>query len=337
MADILSMAENNNITPFYETGHFAWIDIQGPTLEQLQQIAKEYHLHPTSVHDCLDSEHLPKYETINDVTFIILRVFDENCSADADTVQELTKKIAIFIGPEFIITIHRKEIPLLKRLMSKWRNIPTTSNLPGASAENGASPHQKILSDLFYESLGTFTNPIINLQNSKDDFETRIFSSVKHKKLLQEGYFIKRKAGAYKRLLKLMSDILFKISTKSQVSSPILQDLKETIDKLNYYCEDIVENVTILLSLYLSMESQKTNEASHRTNEIMRVLTVFSIFFMPLNFIAGIYGMNFDHIPELHYEYGYYFVLSLMSLITSILFIWIWKKGWLKNNDIKIK
>ena len=316
---------NSNQQVVFKNENFQWLDIQAPSLEQLNQIAKNYGLHSTSVQDCLDSEHLPKYETIGDITFIILRVYDEASAVEADTIQELTKKIAIFIGQNFIITIHRKELKFMPELIQKWQN-PVCQN---------KAPDCYILNDLIYASIGSMNSPVMQLQRRKDDYETKIFTGKKHPKLLQEGYFIKRKASAFKKLTKLTTDILLKISVRPNASLPSIQDMKEGLDRLYYYSDDIVENMSILTSLYISIESQKTNEASHRTNEIMRVLTIFSIFFMPLNFIAGIYGMNFEHMPELKTEYGYLSTLGMMAVLTILIFFWVRKKGWLKSRDIE--
>lgn len=77
------------------------------------------------------------------------------------------------------------------------------------------------------------------------------------------------------------------------------------------------------------MTSQRTNEASQRTNDVVRVLTVFSVFFMPLTFIVGIYGMNFDVMPELTWSWGYYGVLGLRVAVSIVIYIWFKRKGWL--------
>ena len=94
-----------------------------------------------------------------------------------------------------------------------------------------------------------------------------------------------------------------------------------------------MDNVSNLINLYVSITSQKTNEASYKTNEIVRILTVFSIFFLPLNFLAGVYGMNFEHMPELKSENGYYAVLGVMLLISFSLFTWMFRRGWIRGLD----
>lgn len=86
--------------------------------------------------------------------------------------------------------------------------------------------------------------------------------------------------------------------------------------------DQLNEDINNLLSLYLSISGQKTNE-------VIRVLTIFSVFFMPLTFIVGIYGMNFEHMPELHWEYGYVFSIFLMILVTVLIYLWFKRKEWL--------
>jgi magnesium transporter len=82
------------------------------------------------------------------------------------------------------------------------------------------------------------------------------------------------------------------------------------------------ENIHQLLTVYFSASSQ-------RTNETMRILTIFSVFFMPLTFIVGIYGMNFKYMPELEWKAGYPAVMLLMAFVTLLIFIWFRRKKWL--------
>src|SRR5687768_5486611 len=95
---------------------YSWIDITAPEKSELQQIAQEYGMLEQSVQDSLQADHLPKYERLKDYTFSILRLYASDDDLEADTVQELTDKIAVFIGEKFIITIHRKEWPMLDKV-----------------------------------------------------------------------------------------------------------------------------------------------------------------------------------------------------------------------------
>src|SRR5688572_19170273 len=98
---------------------FEWIDVTNPAKEELGELAKKYNFDRRLVEDSLQPEHLPKYEMINEIQFLIIRVYSKGASPDADTIQELTDKIAIFIDSNFIITIHRLEYDFLDEINVK--------------------------------------------------------------------------------------------------------------------------------------------------------------------------------------------------------------------------
>src|SRR5688572_11409247 len=99
---------------------FEWIDVTDPSEAELKEIAEKCQLHQSSVQDCLDPEHLPKFEDIDPVIFIIARIYDAEAIKEADTIQKLTDKIAIFIAEEYIITIHRTEQKFLEIIRERF-------------------------------------------------------------------------------------------------------------------------------------------------------------------------------------------------------------------------
>lgn len=328
---------------------FVWIDVVNPTKKQLDTLAKQYNLHATSVKDCLEPEHLPKFERINGVNFFILRAFDEHASITCDTVQELTRKIAIFSGEKFLITVHRKDQAFLKALRERWQDRVSELSIAKATppdtthdgvGEVGPLPQPKatVLSDIIKESFYTFEKPIDDGLDRLEEFEMSIFAAEGAKPFkLRDGYYLKRKAFVFKRILRYSQDVLTKISISGDPgAAPFYQDLRETLDGIYFYSDELLENVNSLLNLHISLSSQITNEASLRTNEVVRVLTVFSIFFMPLNFIAGIYGMNFEYMPELRHHNGYFIVLFTMVAVAIGIYSWLHSKGWLHRRDFAL-
>ena len=93
--------------------------------------------------------------------------------------------------------------------------------------------------------------------------------------------------------------------------------------KLPLYADELLEGATNLLGLQLSL-------ASHRTAEVMRVLTIFSVSFLPLTFLVGVYGMNFRHLPELEWRWGHAAVWAVMLAVTALIFPWFKRQGWLR-------
>jgi magnesium transporter len=253
-----------------------------------------------------------------EAAFFIWIGFDTKSKAKALTMQELTTKIAFFVGPGYVLTIHRLPITCVDRLKDKVNEKWTRSDL---------------LKSLIQDTLTSFDNPLDELDSKTDLIEERVFT-LKRRNILRPGYVLKRKVSSYRKIFKFTMDVLNKIQVPLEISNRDFVEIRESLEKLIFYVEDNQEEITGLLSLHLSLMSQKTNEASYRTNEIMRVLTVVSIFFLPLNFITGMYGMNFENMPELHDPNGYYIIIGIMALVAVFISAWIYKKGWVVKEDL---
>ncbi|MGE4133065.1 MAG: CorA family divalent cation transporter [Bdellovibrionales bacterium] len=301
---------------------FHWLDIGNPTAESLEQLAKTYELHPTSVQDCLQPEHLPKHEVIQDTLFVVLRAYDTEAHDAADTVQELTRKLAIFYTDRFVITIHRKDHPFIDHLIKKWQKRGQT--------DRTVTP-EHILGDLLNEVVKTYQAPVMACIQDLEEFETEIFGAGTSREFrIQSGYYLRRKASVFKRMLRSTLEPLTRVMNQAESDLlPHFQNARDLIDNLYFYAEEITESLSSLLNLHISLASQKTNEASLKTNDVMQVLTIFNCFFLPVNFIASIYGMNFSYMPETRWEYGYFATLGLMATIVSVIFLWFRRKGWL--------
>ena len=293
-------------------GSYRWLDVVLPSRAELQQISEEYTLHATTIQDCLDPEHLPKYEKIDDDTFVICRAFDEQCPPAADTVQSLTRKVAIIIGPNFVITIHRVDQPFMQSIRERWQTMSQTGNKH--------SFH--LVHELLLAILGSYDKPLQSALQTMDGIERDMLHQPE-KMHLQQLFFLKRKAGVIKEMLYLSKDIMRMLSFESKQYNPFLQDLRDNADRLLFLSQQLYENATNLLNLHISLSAQ-------RTNDVMRILTLFSVFFMPLTFIVGIYGMNFQHMPELGWEFGYFLILLVLLVIAVIIFFWFRRRGWIK-------
>tara|TARA_B110001454_G_scaffold219182_2_gene250943 strand:- start:10678 stop:11616 length:939 start_codon:yes stop_codon:yes gene_type:complete len=296
-----------------------WIDITAPTKTDVPDLARRYNIPEKSLMTCLDPEHLPKLENLNEFLFLVTRVFDKSNSAKGDTIQELTTKLAIFIAKDRIITLHRVDHEFIEKLRTKLADT------------KGCLDSKKLIIELLSSAIQSFDIPLTQLEEQVTTFEQLIFKNTKQQRIFQEGFLLKRKSTVFRKVLKLANDVNNKLVIKAEFQNQDFQEIKTSMETMLFYAEEVQENVTNLITLYLSMTSQKTNEASYKTNEIVRLLTVFSIFFLPLNFLAGVYGMNFEYMPELKSEHGYYAVLGVMALISFGLFSWMYRRGWIKG------
>jgi magnesium transporter len=301
---------------------FVWLDVVQPTPEELAEIAQKYDLQPTSVSDCLDPEHLPKFEQFDNYTFVILRAWDELADNVCATVQEMTRKLAIFSGSSFLITIHRKDQPWLTAIESRFDG--------SRSSGQGKEGRQAwMLAKLVNGAVDTYLKPMEAIETRLDQFEEAVFAGREVQgqhfaASLREVHVLKRQVTLIKRLLWRTQDVVQRMTPASGRSVTLFRDAQENVESVHFYADELLDDANTLLSVQLAL-------ASHRTGEVMRVLTVFSVFFLPLTFIVGIYGMNFQFMPELKHRWGYPGVMVLMGMVTLIIYLWFRRRGWLRQ------
>jgi len=298
-----------------ERPEFKWIDVVSPSPEELEALAAEYGIHPLAVQDCLEPEHLPKYERIGAITFVILRAYDDQAGPDIDTVHGLTRKVAIFFNDRFLITVHRAE----QRFMEDLKREASR----GASASEPLCERHVLA--IANGVIDTFWKPL-------DDAEARIASIEERQErpgnripLVHEVFRLKRRINAIRSTSRHILETVKKLTAggaEHMPPSPRLNDLRENAESLYFATDEILEDATSLLSLTLAA-------ADHETNQITKVLTIFAAFFLPLTFIVGVYGMNFDVMPELRWRLGYPVVLVAMAAVCLGIYLWFRRRGWM--------
>jgi magnesium transporter len=288
---------------------FEWIDVLDPDDNELKTLSEKYHLHASSIKDWQQSDHLPKYETVGDYIFIIFRMHCKQVSAEADTVPELTDKVVIFQTEERVITIHRKE----------WKS-PQQIKETQIDQHDCKNTHQ-LVNEIIKSCIYTYEEPSTKLTKDIEYYEENMFLKNRKASLLKGLYYLRRRVEVTRRVLMLSHEIIDKIDAREH-SNTYTRDTRDLYVRLHNIYDTLYENMNQLVMIYFSISSQ-------RTNEIVRVLTVFSVFFMPLTFVVGIYGMNFEYMPELQWKMGYPGVMILMGVITFGIYLWFKKRGWL--------
>ncbi len=286
-----------------------WIDVMNPSQPEMQQLSDEYNLNHHAVSDCMQPQHLPKYELVEDVHFLILRFFSKDPGKPIATIQELTNKIAIFYTKRFIITIHKSEAAFLNDVRTKHLDT------------NKCNSVSDLLIKIIWHCLETFDGPVTSLSEKLDIYENEVMIKKTSADLTQGLYMIKHEASVCHKVLMLMQEPINHIQPDRGDTSSV-QDMKDQYLKMLTLYGQVLDDVNNLMNLYMSLSAK-------RTNEVMRVLTVFSVFFMPLTFIVGVYGMNFKYMPELSWRFGYPLVMIFMAIGTVIIYFWFKKKRWL--------
>jgi magnesium transporter len=299
-----------------ETAQFRWIDVTDPSDEELAALAAEHGIHPLAVEDCLDPQHLPKYERMGTITLVILRAFDENCAPDADTVHKITRKVVFFFNDQLLITVHRKQ----QRFLEELKRAAPTASVPRSESVCGF--HVLSIANAMVDS---FWRPLEEAEARISAIEEREERTRNPMDFVHEVFQVKRRINAIRSTSRHILETVKKLTAGTAEHMPPSarqNDLREHAESLYFAIDEILEDVNSLLSLTLAT-------ADHQTNQIMKVLTIFSAFFLPLTFIVGVYGMNFDVMPELRWRYGYPVVLVVMALICGGIYRWFRRNGWL--------
>jgi magnesium transporter len=160
----------------------------------------------------------------------------------------------------------------------------------------------------------TYNDPIAFLAKKVELLEHTVFVRTNHKISLEDLYYHKAQSRIAKKVLQYSQVVVNQIVVRDKFK-PGLQDIKDQVLGLIHNSDEVIDDTSNLLNTYLSINAQKSND-------VMKLLTVFSAFFLPLTFIVGVYGMNFDNMPELRHEYGYFAVMGFMLIIVIWIYVW---------------
>jgi magnesium transporter len=295
--------------PLPEGSTFTWVDLVDPNAAEMAEVASRYGLHPAVLRDFLNQPHLPKFERLPGQQLLIIRAYDE-VAKRGDTIQAMTRRLVVLMMEGALITVHRREQPFFAQAALQ---VATGSAL---------RPEQLVLA-LCAGAVKSFDEPLKESEDKLDQIEAALFSRKIPHLGIKQIYGLKRRCAVIKRTLGRTMAALNPLKEQARDDLGLLADVVEEADRLHTWADELLESATHLMNLEINLASQ-------RTNEVMRVLTVFSAFFLPLTFLAGVYGMNFKRMPELEHPLGYPLVWVVMILTALGIWTWFRRKGWLK-------
>lgn len=294
----------------YKNDHCEWIDIESPTEEDLNFLHQRYDINSLLLEDTIDANHLPKYEQDGNVNFFLMRENTQLERSNLNTISDISTKLGVFLIDNVIITIHRLKNQSIYEL-KKEILLPVNTEIT----------RDQIALSLALKVIKSYDDESTNLLEIMDQIESEIFlKTTNHSNHIRRLYRLKRKSGLNTRILNISTVWVEKFKLL-QLGDAAVTDLKDKHKDVIADFEHLNTQVASLISMFLAMSDQKANQ-------VMKVLAIYSMYFFPITFIAGIYGMNFVFMPELNLKYGYYITLSLMAAITIITFFYVRKKGW---------
>ena len=294
---------------------WADIDAEPPDSERALLIDR-FGLHPLAVSDAQRHRHPPKFERFDDHSFLLLRGLD----AKTEDIDFGTLQIALFIGQRFLVSRHRG---LSLGIEGIYRELGNDKAILAEGPDLLALRITRRVADRYLPIL-------LDLENRLDQIEDEMRESP-NDRLLNElvGYVSNLKK--LKRIATYHVQALGSLRSRRASGLGTEQEHEHEHERFDVYehLERVASLSTLLHDLAADLIDGYISIASHRLNQIMKVLTIVTAIFVPLGFLAGIYGMNFDHMPELHTPWGYYGLLTVMALIAAGLLLLFKRKRWL--------
>ncbi|MGB3667482.1 MAG: magnesium transporter CorA family protein [Bermanella sp.] len=291
-------------------GDSVWIDVTGDVIPN--DICQLFNIHDLSLSDAHRKRHPPKVEQFTNYVYVLqrgIKVFDADL-----TVEHV--QVSLFIGEQFMITFHHSRSLSVN---TWWDNPQTLGYLTNAPI--------LLASRILNTMASRYLEVMLEFENTLSEIEDDIQSALSDDVLVElTGYRtrlrrLKRIFNYHEKSSTALIKAFQKLPSESEVGYH-LQDVLDKNERLSSLTQMYYELTGDLLDSMLSM-------ASHKLNGTMRVLTVITAVFVPLSFIVGLYGMNFEYIPELKFKYGYFFVVGFMlTLSVSLVSIFKFKK-WL--------
>ncbi|WP_046234834.1 magnesium/cobalt transporter CorA [Paenibacillus algorifonticola] len=286
-----------------------WVDFNCPTEEETKLLETFFHFHPLAIEDCLHFLQRPKLDHYDDDHFFVLH------SINQKTLQ--AEEIDLFIGINFVVSFHLSNS---REVDEAWSRIIEHKSL----SEKG---HIYVAYSIMDKLVDNYFPTLYQIEDQLNEIEDNV-KNESVEKLMDTIFDIRSDLLKLRKTVLPMRELLYRIINSEKIDGIKEQlvyftDIYDHLLKLSEMIESNREMTADMRDSYISINS-------NRMNKIMKTLTVMTSIFIPLTFIASIYGMNFGYMPELTWRWGYFGVLGVMLVVGSIMIFWLWRKGWFK-------
>lgn len=295
-----------------------WVDMESPTEADEQVLLDVFEFHPLTVEDCRENRHYPKVEEFPGYIYFIVHGVTSDTSPDRFNTIELDG----FLGSNYVITYHH----------APFRSIHNVKQLLHTSPIACQRGPAFLLHQILDQVVDYYAPVLDDFDDRIDLLEHEIFTLKRpNNQILAQIMDLKRSVLRLRRISNKQMDILLRMSRGEfalipEEMRPFYRDVHDHLVRVVDLAESYRDLISGSLEAYLSV-------VSNRMNEIMKVLTIFSAIMLPLTFIAGVYGMNFDNMPELHSRFGYFGTLIVMFVVAVGMLIFFWRRGWLGGSS----
>jgi magnesium transporter len=299
---------------FKETSTVTWINVDGiHDIENIEKIGKHFGIHPLVQEDIVHTEQRPKMEEFEDYIYIVLKMMSYN----EENKQTVAEQVSLILGKSYVISFQERQGDIFDSVRERIRNDKGRIRKMGADY-------------LAYSLLDTIVDYyFVVLEKLGDRVEELEDELVSHPRPedLQEVHRLKREMIFLRKSVWPLREV---INGLERLESSLIEEstkiyLRDVYDH-SIQIMDIVETNRDMLS---GMHDTYLSSISNRMNEIMKVLTIIATIFIPLTFIAGVYGMNFQFMPELGWKWGYFAVWAVFVSVVFLMVVFFRKRKWL--------
>ena len=308
-------AEPRSLQETFETarewGGVAWIGLYRPTEEEFESVAEEFGLHPLAVEDAVNAHQRPKLERYGNTLFVVLR--PARYLEESETVE--FGEIHVFVGEDFVVTVRHGEASALDEVRRRLEGDPELLRRGPTS----------VLYAIMDRVVDDYVPVVAGLENDIQEIETEVFGgnpgvSRRTYKLSREVIEFQRATGPLAGILQsLLEDERLEVDPEVR---RYLRDVQDHVVRVIEKAEGFRELLNSILSVNLTLVGIRQND------EVKKISAWAAILFAP-TLVAGIYGMNFEYMPELKWPFGYPFALALMVLVSLTLYLVFKRRSWL--------
>ncbi len=299
---------------YKDTDSVTWINLNGLNhVTQIETLGEHYKLHPLVLEDIVNIAQRPKIDEYDDYIFIVLKMlyYDDN-----NTI--VSEQVSFILGKNYVLSFQESEGDVFNEVRDRLRQ---------AKGRVRTMKSDYLLYTLIDAIVDHYFSVIEVLGDKIEDFETAIFSGNTDGDISQKIQNLKREILRVRRAIFPLREVINRIEKNE---SPLIQ--KRTITYFRDIYDHLIqvsENIDIYREMIWSLMDMYMTTISNKMNEVMKVLTIMASIFIPLTFIAGIYGMNFEYIPELQYKYAYFILWGVMIVLFVGMIIYFKRKKWL--------
>ncbi|MFF6982352.1 magnesium and cobalt transport protein CorA [Streptomyces sp. NPDC008343] len=309
-----------------QSSGMAWIGLARPTEAELLSLAAEFDLHPLAVEDAMEAHQRPKLERYGETLFVVLRA-----ARYLDAPEEVDfGELHVFVGPDFVITVRHGAAPDLSAVRQRMEETPELLKL-GPEA---------VLYAILDAVVDGYEPVVVGVQNDIDEIETEVFRG--DPEVSRRIYELSREMVEFQRATRPLVGMLHALMagfSKYGTDEELQRYLRDVADHVTHTSERVDgfrQALTEILTVNTTLVTQQQNaemralaEAGFEQNEEIKKISSWAAILFAPTLVGTIYGMNFDHMPELHWVFGYPFAIALMGVVCTSLYVIFKRRDWL--------